>query len=160
MKISKSSRHSKITGDFGERLVLYWLSKYGFECAYVDHVGIDIIACNPYTKELMGVSVKSRSRDTGTESTTVNIPNDQLDKLRAACDAFRCEPYFAVVVDESDTILVHILSASHLVSLCPPGKRCMSWKTSKAWLAKYKTDPEIRTFSFTTKIGNWWREKG
>lgn len=30
MKITKSTRHAKITGDFGETLVLYWLSKYGF----------------------------------------------------------------------------------------------------------------------------------
>ena len=45
--ISKSSRHSKITGNFAEHFVLYWLSKYGFECAYVDHVGIDLIANNP-----------------------------------------------------------------------------------------------------------------
>jgi hypothetical protein len=44
MKINKSSGHAKITGDFGESLILYWLSKYGFECALVDHTGIDIIA--------------------------------------------------------------------------------------------------------------------
>ena len=61
--ISKSSRHAKITGDFGEALVLYWLSKYGFECARVDHTGIDLIARNPHTQELMGISVKSRSRN-------------------------------------------------------------------------------------------------
>jgi hypothetical protein len=35
MEIKKSSRHSKITGDFAERPVLYWLSKCRFECAYV-----------------------------------------------------------------------------------------------------------------------------
>lgn len=46
MEINKSTRHSKITGDFSESLVLYWLSKYGFECALVDHTGIDIIANN------------------------------------------------------------------------------------------------------------------
>ena len=44
MKLNKCSRHSKIAGDFGETLILYWLSKYGFECALVDHTGIDIIA--------------------------------------------------------------------------------------------------------------------
>lgn len=61
-KIAKRSRHSKITGDFAERLVLYWLSKYGFECAFVDHTGLDVIARNPHTGELMGISVKSRAR--------------------------------------------------------------------------------------------------
>ena len=51
MRIDKSSRHSKITGDFAERLILYWLSKNGLECTYVDHVGIDLIAVNPRTRE-------------------------------------------------------------------------------------------------------------
>jgi Holliday junction resolvase-like predicted endonuclease len=67
MEILKSSRHAKITGDFAEALVLYWLSKYGFECARVDHTGIDIIARNPHTQELMGISVKSRCRTKGHE---------------------------------------------------------------------------------------------
>ena len=58
IKISKSTRHSKITGDFAEGLVLYWLSKHGFECARVDHTGMDLIARNPRNKELMGISVK------------------------------------------------------------------------------------------------------
>jgi hypothetical protein len=63
MKIQKSSRHSKITGDFAESLILYWLSKYGFESAKVDHTGIDLIARNTVTNEVMGISVKSRSRN-------------------------------------------------------------------------------------------------
>ena len=41
MEIIKSTRHSKITGDFAEGLVLYWLSKYGFECARIDHTRVD-----------------------------------------------------------------------------------------------------------------------
>lgn len=49
MDILKSSRHSKITGDYGEALVLYLLSKYGFECARVDHISIDLIASNSAT---------------------------------------------------------------------------------------------------------------
>lgn len=55
MKINKSSRHAKITGDFGKALVLYWLSKYGFECAAVDHTDIDIIARNPHNHRIMGI---------------------------------------------------------------------------------------------------------
>jgi hypothetical protein len=58
--IDKSSRHSKITGDFAESLVLYFLSKHGFESAKVDHTGIDLIARNPHSDEVMGLSVKSR----------------------------------------------------------------------------------------------------
>src|SRR5215210_5831642 len=99
MDILKSSRHSKITGDFGEALVLYWLSKYGFECARLDHTGIDLIARNPHTQELMGISVKSRSRSAGTERTSLRIPADNFEKINLACSAFSCTPYFAIVID-------------------------------------------------------------
>ena len=88
MDILKSTRHSKITGSFGEALVLYWLSKHGFECARVDHTGIDLIARNPHTGEFMGISVKSRSRSAGKEHTSVNISNDNFAKAEAACAAF------------------------------------------------------------------------
>jgi Holliday junction resolvase-like predicted endonuclease len=88
MEISKSSRHSKITGDFGEALVLYWLSKHGFECARIDHTGIDLIARNPHTSEVMGISVKGRSRNPGKEDTTVRIAKEDLQKAQEACIAF------------------------------------------------------------------------
>lgn len=43
MEIVKSSRHSKIIGDFGENLICNWLSRSGFEVSIVDHTGIDIL---------------------------------------------------------------------------------------------------------------------
>jgi len=115
MKIKKSSRHSKITGDFAERLILYWLSKHGFECAFVDHVGLDIIASNPHNQERIGISVKSRSRNTKTDGSSLSIQNDNLAKLDNACKTFSCNPYFAIVVDEADSITAFILSQAHLV---------------------------------------------
>jgi Holliday junction resolvase-like predicted endonuclease len=108
-KIAKSSRHSKITGDFAERLVLYWLSKYGFECAFVDHTGLDIIARNPHTGELMGISVKSRSRNAGTEGTVLRIAGEELPRMETACQAFGCQPYFAIVVDAAERISAWIV---------------------------------------------------
>ena len=156
MQITKSSRHSKITGDFGERLILYWLSKYGFECAFVDHVGLDIIARNPHTEEVMGISVKSRSRNDGKEGEHLNIRNDGVAKLEEACRAFNCVPYFAIVIDGANAITVFILSKAHLVKLYPPGKVVMAWKMSKAYLDRYDADPEIKSFRFTTKTSKWW----
>lgn len=158
MRISKSSRHSKITGDFAERLILYWLSKYGFECAYVDHVGLDIIARNPHTREIMGISVKSRSRSTGTEGTFLSIPKDNLVKLEKACQAFNCVPYFAIVVDEADMMSGFILTAKHLLAVSPPGKAVVSWKMTKAAIAQYEEDSEIKMFRFNTNTHNWWME--
>ena len=75
MKINKGARHAKITGDFGESVIMYWLSKYGFECALVDHTEIDIIARNPHACEVMGISVKSRSRTEGSETEYVTLPS-------------------------------------------------------------------------------------
>jgi hypothetical protein len=65
MKITKKSRHLKITGDLAERSVLCWLSKHGFECAFVNHMVQEIIARNPHNQEVIGISVKSGSRSVG-----------------------------------------------------------------------------------------------
>jgi|GEM_PF-4300042 len=81
MKVQKSSCHSKITSDFSEGLVLYWLSKDEFECALVDHAGVDIIGRNKKRKELMGITFKSRSRGTGTGGQYLKIPNDTFAKV-------------------------------------------------------------------------------
>lgn len=156
MRIEKSSRHSKITGNFAEALILYWLSKYGFECAHVDHIGIDLIARNPKTKELMGISVKSRSRNEGKEGQYLSIPNDHSEKIDAACKAFGCQPYFAIVVDEASLIQCFIISKAHLLNLFPAGKAVSGWKMSKVWLERYAADPEIKYFSFEHSTPKWW----
>ncbi len=156
MKINKSTRHAKITGDFGETLVLYWLSKYGFECAPVDHTGIDIIARNPHTQEIMGISVKSRSRTEGSEDEYVSIPNDNFTKAEAACIAFGCAPYFAIVVDAGDTFHGFILSMSHLLEIFPKGKTASGWKMTKQHINNYKQDPNIKMFEFKTNTIKWW----
>ena len=156
LQVNKSSRHSKITGDFAERLVLYWLSKYGFECAYVDHVGMDIIARNPHTPEVMGISVKSRSRNTGKEGTSLSIPVGHPGKLEDACREFHCQPYFAIVVDEADSITGFIISKDHLLKICPPGEQVISWKMTKPWIVQCEGDKDIKMFRFLTKTGNWW----
>ena len=156
MKINKSSRHSKITGDFGESLILYWLSKYGFECALVDHTGIDIIARNPHTKEIMGISVKSRCRNRGSEEDSITIRNPNFDKAKKACAAFGCVPYFAIVVDAGNTIRGFILSMEHLLRLFPKGKTASDWKMRKKYLERYYNEPEIKTFVFTTETKRWW----
>ncbi len=156
MKILKSSRHSKITGDFAEGLVLYWLSKYGFECARVDHSGIDLIARNPYTPEVMGIAVKSRSRNTGTEKESLSIPNENFDKARKACDAFRCTPYFAIVVDAADAIRVYLMTMDHLLQIAPKRERLSHWKMTPAAIRQYQADEAIKCFEFQTKTCRWW----
>ena len=156
MKIKKSTRHAKITGDFGEAVVLYWLSKYGFECASVDHTGIDIIARNPHTKEVMGISVKSRSRAEGMEKESVTIPNDNFGKAEVACAAFGCVPYFAIVIDAGEVIRGFLLPMSRLLTLFPKSKNASNWKMTERYLKSFAQDHEIQTFEFQTKIARWW----
>jgi Holliday junction resolvase-like predicted endonuclease len=155
MNVNKSTRHAKITGDFGEKMVLYWLSKYGFECALVDHTGIDIIARNPHTQEIMGISVKSRSRKEGTERDFLSIPKDNFTKAQAACNAFGCVPYFATVVDAGDTIRAFILSMKHLLEYFPQGKSVAGWKMTDKYLRRHADDPAIMTFEFKTQTTHW-----
>lgn len=156
MQVNKSTRHSKITGDFSENLVLYWLSKYGFECAIVDHTGIDILAKNPHTKELMGISVKSRSRSEGKEKQYLSIDNDHFHKLVEACHAFDCQPYLALVVDGKEDIKMFITSMDHLLSIHPMRQVCVGWKMSNDWIEKYRTDPDIMMVEFHYKTQCWW----
>lgn len=156
MKINKSTRHSKITGDFAESLILYWLSKYGFECANVDHTGIDIIARNPITNEVMGISVKSRSRNEGKEGQYLSIPNDNFSKVDEACLAFNCKPYFAIVIDEESKIKVFILSKEKLLKYFPMGNKVSGWKMSQKWISEYNKDNEIIKIEFSYETKNWW----
>ncbi len=156
IKINKSTRHSKITGDFAEGLVLYLLSKHGFECANVDHTGIDIIAKNPVTKEVMGISVKSRSRTEGTEGTSLSISNDNFEKVDSACKAFGCVPYFAFLIDEDSTIKLYILKKEHLLTIFPKGLAVVDWRMSPEWIQKYKEDKNIVSMEFEYRVNNWW----
>ena len=136
--------------------MLYWLSKHGFECASVDHTGIDLIASNPHANEVMGISVKCRSRHSGTETTSVSIPRDNFEKAEAACRAFGCAPYFAIVVDAGDTIRGFVLSMPHLQQICPVGQKVCSWKMTAASLEEYQRDPAIKFFEFRTETKSWW----
>jgi Holliday junction resolvase len=157
VKISKSSRHSKITGDFAEGLILYWLSKHGFECARVDHTGMDLIARNRYTRELMGISVKSRSRNVGTEKTTVRIERENITKLKKACAAFGCKPYFAVVVDAGQSIRCFIVRRKYLERLAVE-RKALYWGMGPKHLAKYARDTAVIMFEFQSTTTRWWKK--
>jgi Holliday junction resolvase-like predicted endonuclease len=149
--MKKSSRHSKITGDFGEALVLYWLSKRGFECARVDHTGIDLIARRPDSDDVLGISVKCRSRNEGTEGTSINLLRKDDEKVIGACDAFHCAPYFAIVVDQGTVVRGFLLSLSHARRLAPRG----SWGMSDSKVLAYKSDIRIESFELESRDGDW-----
>jgi len=156
MNIQKSSRHSRITGDFGEALVLYLLSKTGFECASVDHTGIDLIARRPRSSELMGISVKSRSRAEGTEGTHVNVRKDHLNKVQEACLSFKCKPYIAFVVDEAKTIRVLLVSVAIMLKIRPGGMKVSAWSMTDKDLQKYRDNKKVMWLELNLHEGRWW----
>jgi hypothetical protein len=115
MGIVKSTRHSKIIGNFGEWTICNWLSRSGFEVAIIDHTGIDIIAYKPSPQERLGITVKSRSRITGKEEESVNIfsyqnSKDDRRKALSACKAFACDPWLAVYVEATNEADIYLTS--------------------------------------------------
>ena len=118
-KLSKSDRHSKILGDFGESFVMYWLSKRNYEPILVDYTGIDIIAYNKSQERRIGISVKSRTRKADTEEDTINVSAKQIPLILKACRYFNCDPYFGCVIDkdEEEKIGIFIIPFQDVLSL-------------------------------------------
>ncbi|MGG1400195.1 hypothetical protein ABE288_20585 [Bacillus salipaludis] len=142
-----SSNHHQITGEFGEYLVLYWLSKNGYECVHARHVGIDIIASKGGNR--IGISVKSRSRKEGKSfnSLTINKPTEQIEKVKEACFQFDCEEYFAFVFDQLDTIKV-VVTPLKVIEDC----YTISTKSSQDWnIIKFEKDSRTSVFEFEWK---------
>lgn len=122
----------------------------------VDHTGIDLIARNPHTNEILGISVTSRRCNPGREQAHVRIPSDDVVKVEAACAAFGCVPYFAIVIDVADTIRVFLLTMEHLHRLCltETGASC---RMAAKHVAQYIDDPNIKTCKLRTSIARWWQ---
>lgn len=143
--IPRGSNHKKITGDFCEYLVLYLLSRDGFECVRVDHIGIDIIARDPRTKEIMGISVKGRSRDLKTKEDTIMISKDNSKNISKSCEDFNCRPYFAIVADIVDRMVVFLLPLEEFERLVSGG-RTYQWRMTEKDIKKYDENPKIIKF--------------
>jgi hypothetical protein len=161
--------HAKICGDFGEHLTMYILSKYGFECARVDHTGIDVIARHPRATDVMGISCKARSRSPRQMDASLHVPHEEPAKVIAACAAFNCVPFYSLVIDRGDTIageamarqsegtLVYILPLSVMIELYPNTlTKGFNWSMTEAWIERYKANPKIVVIEMSTKIVSWW----
>ena len=119
--LEKSSRHSKITGDMGEALVCYLLSKAGWEIGRFDHTGIDLIASR--NGKRLGISVKSRSRHELRNNASINLPRKNIEYTNSACTAFGLEPFYAFVCDrESKGIVVYLMSDKVVQEVCAGAK--------------------------------------
>lgn len=156
--IQKSSRHQKIIGDFGENLICNWLSRSGLEVSIVDHTGIDIIAYNPKNEMRIGITVKSRTRNVGTENTSVNLlREDDRQKLYDACKYFGCEPWIAIYVETRDYADLFLLSLENYDRKYRSDKKRVidSWKMGEKKIEQYRKDKDVNQIRLTFSPFNW-----
>lgn len=144
--MAHSSNHRQITGDFAEHLILYWLSKNGFECVHVRHVGIDLIASKD--GKTIGISVKGRSRKEGESDwgLTITDPKNHIEKIKESCKHFSCEGYVALVIDQMG-VISGILTPLEAVE----DRYVTSSKSSQDWNLR-KLEEDSRTIRFKL---NW-----
>ncbi|MCF6337820.1 MAG: hypothetical protein L3J84_07680 [Gammaproteobacteria bacterium] len=160
IEVSRSTRHPKIAGNFFESLVLYVMSKNGFECALIDHTGIDLLAKNPHTNELMGISVKGRTRNSGEKAGRVKIDNcnSHFEKIKDACTSFGdAVPYLAIVTDAKGVITGVVVPLSHIIDNYPPGGTNLNWGMDSKSLSIYYDDPNIKVFNYSSGNNKWWQ---
>jgi hypothetical protein len=163
MEVVKSSRHQKILGDFGEALVCNWLSRSGFEVSVVDHTGIDIVAFDPNTSDRLGISVKSRTRGVGRESSSVNIISYQKSKsdrqkISDACTAFACEPWIAIYVETTKSADLFMLSLDHYDRKYRgnPDRAIDTWKMGEKYRKSYEIDVDVKHIHMNFLESAWW----
>ena len=164
--IEKSSRHQKIIGNLGENLVCNWLSRSGLEVTIVDHTGIDIIAYNPRTKERLGITVKSRTRNPGKEKDPVNLfsyrkgKNDR-QKVIDACQAFGCDEWIAVYVETTDYADLYLTSLRNYDAKYRGNKERVidNWKMRPKNLVAYEQDNETMHLHMKFESRNWFKKE-
>jgi hypothetical protein len=160
--IVKSTRHSKIIGDFGELAICNWLSRSGFEVAVIDHTGIDIIAYNPQSRERLGITVRSRTRTAGTEGSSVHVfsylnGKNEREKARAACTAFGCELWIAVYVEATRHADIFLTSETNYDAKYRgvAGRVRDDWKMGARHRKLYESDPAVKHLRIEFDVKNW-----
>ena len=157
--ITKSSRHQKIVGDFGERLVCNWLSRSGFEVFVVDHTGMDIIASRRHSKHRLGITVKSRTRASGMEFESVNLfktAKGDRQKLQEACETFGCEPWIAIYVECVEAADLFLTSLSNYDKKYGTKRRVIDdWKMTEKQKREYRLDTEVQHIEIRFNPENW-----
>ena len=162
MDIEKGTRHSKIIGNFGEVILLNWLSRSGFDVCLADQTGLDVIAYHTKSKKRLGFTVKSRTRDNGKKESSVNIfsyqkEKDDRQKLLDTCKAFACEPWIAVYVETQDYADLYLTSLKHYDAKYKSKDRGAidDWKMGERYTKEYAGDPEVRHIHTTFQTTNW-----
>ena len=154
----KSSRHSKIAGDFGEMLVLYYLSRYGFECARIDHTGIDLLARSAKESRPRGITVKTASRIDARKGKPSRQPLSLLEEATRACVPFNADPYLAIVFDGIERMCI-LLQSVEDIRREHAGSKTLSFSFKDADCARY-TQPDFTGLfiKLSVSLCSWVKE--
>jgi len=142
--VKKQSRAPKQLGDFGEGLVTCALIRKGFEVAYVDHVGADLIAERHGSR--FAISVKTRLFKSGSkESLAFQAEYQHLDKLDRFANQFGMVPMFALVICIADEDAIHLLlaRAEDIRTGLPKVKHGYAFRFAKSTRANLTENPFI-----------------
>ncbi len=161
-KIDKSSTHSDVTGKLGEYLVLYFLSKYGFEIIHANQVGIDVIASKDSTG-VIGIGVVMASKLEGNESEGRTLKGSLYNKIVNTCEKFNCEPWIAIVFDipgnESGSIKIVLMKLEKFVTkdFYPYFKegKDINVRSSEKNLERLRSDPDVFNISMNYDKSKW-----
>jgi hypothetical protein len=163
MEIKKGDNHSKIIGNFGENLVCDFLSRSGFEVALIDHTGIDIIAYNKETNKRLGITVKSRTREVGTEETHVSIlKGADRKKVSDACSDFNWDPWIAVYIETEKYADLYLISLHDYDEKYGGGRtqKSVNWYMGRKAKERYENDPNVKYIHVEFIERNWnWQEE-
>lgn len=160
--IKKSSNHAHIIGIFGEQFLCNWLSRSGFEVAIVGHTGIDVIAYDRNSQQRLGITVKSRTRNVGKETSQVNLLSRRgnkkdREKVLSACESFGCDPWIAVYVETGDYADLYLTSLAHYDTEYRgrTDKLIDVWRMGPRDTMRYEQDPEVKHVRANFSVTNW-----
>ena len=122
----------------------------------------DIIAHHPKTGKRIGITVKSRTRNVGSETTQVNLlsyrkgKNDR-QRVLEACTAFGCEPWIAVYVETSEYSELFLTSLENYDNKyrISEERALDTWKMSPKYKSKYLADNEVKYVRAEYKGDGW-----
>lgn len=147
---------AQTVGRFGEHLVSYWLARSGYEVAIIDYTGIDVIARDPESKNLLGITVKTRLRTKGKATSVALFKGNDRDKVNVVCKAFNCQPWLAVYVECEDTADLYLTSLKHYDKhYRRKGLKKEAWYMTADDRRKYNRDQFVKHVAITFDHLGW-----
>jgi hypothetical protein len=121
---------------------------------------LDIIAYSPNPKRRLGITVKSRTRELGMESDSVNVffrKRKDREKLKSACKSFSCEPWLAIYVECGKVADMYLTSLNNYDRNYKSKKAHAidAWSMTKKPTQAYASDSNVAHIHFDFENKKW-----